>query len=716
VATAASAQQASPASNGGPTALSEIIVTAQKKSEKLQDTPLAVTAETGEQLAERQVKDVAALAQMVPNVNFGQSVGIARISIRGIGFSSSVVGSEAPTAYHLDGVYISRPVVVYSTFFDVDRVETVRGPQGTVYGRNATAGAVNVITRNPTDEPTGYLNLAYGNYDMKRVEGAVGGPLGGGVTGRLAFTGTARDGYGRNLFTGQELDNQYSGAARAKLMIRPTDSMSLLLSADYFHEADRANEQYFFGAGSSQATPAPFRFGFPPVAERVVNTPVDPKNKRIFYGGGAEFNWKLSPDVTLTSITGYRSSKVDQRSELAEAPVVLFPLDFKERSRSISEELRLAGRADRLDWLAGAYYFHENLEGGTILSPVNRLLLGSPVSSLSEGLFLLGAGSTSAYAAFGQATYHITQQLSVDLGARYSSEHKTAQESNTVDFGVNYSPSFVFTPAPEVDRSGSWSSFTPKVSLNYKFTPEVLGYVSYSRGFKSGGFALSTLGPPFAPEELDDYEGGLKGDWLNGHLRTDVAAFYYKYSNLQVQKLVGTTMQIVNAARATIKGAEAEVTALPTDNLQVDLNVALLDAKYDSFVTGDPAEPQLGPLDLAGHKLPQAPDYKVNLGVQYTAPLSTGKLTFRGEGVWVGKQYFSPYNKDANYQSLPPNAKFNAFATYRADNGFSLSLFGRNLTNKTTYYATVASSLTGSAVIGTFDPPRTYGVELGYQF
>src|SRR5882724_5381556 len=258
--------------------LEEVVVTAEKRSSNVQTTPLAISALRGEDLEARQINDIGGLAQAVPNVDFGQSTGNARISIRGIG-------------YHLDGIYLSRPASVLGTYFDVDRIEVVSGPQGSLYGRNATAGAVNVLTRNPTDSLEGYVDVALGNYDENRVAGAIGGAIANGVDERFAFQTVSRSGYGKNITTGVDVDDQHTVAFRNKVDFKLGDYAHLLVSGDYMQENDHADGFHYLGAGSPYFTPLGFVYGGTyPSNPRVTANPLGPDNHRKFYGFSADFH------------------------------------------------------------------------------------------------------------------------------------------------------------------------------------------------------------------------------------------------------------------------------------------------------------------------------------------------------------------------------------------------------------------------------------------
>jgi iron complex outermembrane receptor protein len=695
-------------------ALDEVIVTAQRRVTAIQDTPLAINAVGGEEMAARQITDLESLSAALPNVNFGRNVGFARIAIRGIGLDTTTTGQEGRVAYHLDGVYISRPSATGGTFFDIDRVEVVRGPQGTLYGRNATAGAINVITNDPTDFVEGFVRTTVGNYNLVTAEGAVGGPIAGPFSGRVAGQFVKRDGYGRNLFLNEDQDDADTQSLRGKLRFAPAETFDVVISADYHSEDDHNYTYHYLGAGKPGVTPLGQRLGG--------STADDPRdgysdsptmNRRTFRGLAAVANWEL-PWATLTSVSGFRDSRVRWSSDQDNTEVAVTVFNMVERSKQYTQELRLAGDYSRGNWLVGGYYFKEDIFGFNDFTPMTRAVVGGP-NTLARGLFYGGDIEAESYAVFGQFDFDITDALTLTLGARYSDETKDVNEFTTRLDVVTAAT------APPVIRatqqaSVSTDSVSPRVGLQYEISPDAMVYVSYSKGFKSGGFNLGAINAAYEPEELASYELGLKADWLDGRLRTNVSAFNYQYDNLQVQKVVGAAVQVLNAASAEIRGIEAEFKALATERIEFGLDISLLDSEYMDFSTSDPARAELGLIDLSGNQLSQAPDYTVSASAQYTLPTSVGEFRFRAESRWVDRVFFSPFNVVETSQDA--SNKINLFVNYAHPGGqWTASAFVRNLTDEDTVASSqVSASLFAFPVLGALEPPRTFGFELGYSF
>ncbi|KKC25982.1 TonB-dependent receptor [Sphingomonas sp. SRS2] len=692
--------------------LQDIVVTAQKRATNVQDTPLALTAVSGAELAARRVVDIETLAPSLPNVNFGKNVGFARIAIRGLGLDTTVAGQEGRVAYHLDGVYISRPTAALATFFDVERVEVVRGPQGTLYGRNATAGAVNVISSSPEFETGGYAKLTIGNYGLFSTQGAITGAVNDKIAARIAISTTDRKGYGRNLSSGEQIDNEHNYAGRAKLLIRPSDTIDIMLSADYSRQDDNNFVYHYLGAGNPNVVPfAQAGGGLVPANPRDTFGNVDQINKRRFYGFLGTVDIDLGA-ATLTSVTGYRHSNSRYLTEGDGTQLAVSAFHILERASQFSEELRLAGKTGNLNYLFGLYYFDEKVAGRTRFTPLRSPV---PPNRQVQGLDYIGDQGTTAYAAFGQLDYEIVDGLTLSAGARYSYEKKSIDQRGVADFATPYNPAVPSAYNLFQDASKTYKKFTPKITVQYEPTSDLMVYATYSKGFKSGGYSLTAFVAPVEPENLTDYEVGLKAEFLDRKVRTNLAAFYYDYTNLQVQIIQGASAIPLNAASAKVQGVEFELAAKPFANFEVSGNAAWLDSEYKGFATVDAARPALGVLDLSGNRLSQAPRYTVNFSAQYTVPTDIGDFSLRGEGKWVGRVYFSPFNRIVTSQAA--HEKYNAYLNFERPGGFNASLFILNIANKRTVSTSqVSAGFIGSPIMGAFDPPRTYGASVGMRF
>jgi iron complex outermembrane recepter protein len=645
-------------------------------------------------------------------VSVGYSTGQAQIAIRGIGFATLNPGDEGRVAYYIDGVYIARPSAQLGSFFDVDRVEVLRGPQGTLYGRNATGGAFNVFARKPTTELSGYLNVTAGNYGLISTNGAISGPLSDTLSARLAFQTTNRGGYGKNLFLDKSINDANTTSGRASLRWKPNDKFDLDLSANYHREHDRNYALLSFGPGTPGVALGAGAVNFSQdIAENE-----ETYNHRHSYGVNGAGTYHLTDEVDFKTIVAYQHSWFDILNGEG-SPQPFARSRQHETANQFSTEFQLNGNMDRLKWTVGAYYFHEKV------LPENRAaVLGSAFGGpnyVTQGFALSADLTSSALAGFAQANYAITDQLSLTIGGRYSYEKKRDRNDQlAVDLGTPFPAPGVpggelpippLSPPFPLNQSDSFKSFTPKVTVDYKITPQTFVYATYSKGFKSGGFNYATVQQAFLPEKLTNYEVGIKSTMLDNRLRANLSGFIYDYTNIQTQVVSSNPpgVFVQNSGRARIKGLEAEITAKPVSAIQLDLTYGLLDAKFKDFITADPARPALGPLQIGGNRVPQAPKYTLNAGAQYSYDLGSGELTLRGEYHRQGKTYFTIFNT--------PTA---AQRSYEGNDGhWSATAFVRNIGDK--FAATsmfIQAAGFGGGLSGSAIAPRTYGATVGYKF
>ncbi len=693
-------------------ALADIVVTAEKREGSVQRTALAITAIGGEALRAQAINSVENLAPSLPNVNFGKNVGFARIAIRGVGLDTTVIGQEGRVAYHADGIYISRPTAAIATFFDVNRVEVVRGPQGTLYGRNATAGAINVITNDPETGMHGYGKVTVGNYGLIQSESAITGGDDR-LAVRIALQTVDRGGYGHNLALGEDIDNEHTFALRSKIRFAPSPSFDIVLSGDYSREKDQAFVYHYLGVGSPGLLPlGQLLGGTLPANPRDTQSDVPQYNMREFYGFGAVANADLG-FAKLTSVTGYRHSFTDYRTDADGTSAVTETFHILERAHQFSQELRLAGDVGPVKYLLGGYYFSEDIFGFNAFTPLRR---PTPPYGFAQGVDFRGTTTTRASAAFGQLEYEILRGLTLTAGARYSHEVKGINHEGMQDLATPYNPTVPFVYTQFQVASETENSVTPRFGLEYRVAPDILLYATYAKGFKSGGYNNNSFGDPLLPEKLTDYEGGIKAEFLQHKLRTNLAAFSYDYTNLQLQKVVGSAAIPLNAGRAVVRGVETEVAVRPARRLELSANASYLYSVIHDFATSDAARPTLGVINIDGNRLPQAPRYTVNVAAAYTVNSSVGDFTLRGEAAFTGLVYFSFYNRPEVSQDA--FAKYNAFLNFTGDRkGFTASLFVRNIANKRTISsAQVSAGFSRFPIVGAYDPPRTFGGSIGYRF
>jgi iron complex outermembrane recepter protein len=712
----AAVQAQSLAASDSAGGLQEIIVTAGRNESKAQETPIAVTALTGDTLREAGISDVDRLALSVPGLSFGDELGEAHIAIRGIGSDAVNPGADPRVAYYQDGIYVGRPTAQLGGFFDLERVEVLKGPQGTLYGRNATAGAISVISRGPTPDTTGYADLSYGNHNSTKFEGAIGGAIADNLSGRLAVQSQFRDGYGKNIITGNDIDNQLSNGVRASLKWDPIASLSFLTIAELHKENDRNGGLHFLGIDNPAIPISGLALGgVAPADSRDIAANRDPFTHVTTYALTetitGKFDW-----ATLKSYTSWRKSDATFGTNVAGTSLNLTYGTSVEDARQVSEELQLSGTAGRLHWLAGTLFYYEHMND-SIAFPLNLLLFGGP-DLLQQGYLAAGTQSDRSTAPYLRLTYDITDQASVILGARYTYEKKDLDQTSQFDLTRQYAAGNPVLPLPGFPNtdSRSYTQVSPSATLDYKLTPDVFLYASYTEGFKSGGFNFGIPQAPYQPEKIKEYELGLKSTQLQGRMQLNVDLFYYDYNNLQVTVIRLTNAIIENAATAALYGADIDLVALPLSNLRLEGSVSLLHSQYINYSSANPAFPTQPEQPLDGNQLTQAPRYEGRLGGEYSWNVAGGALKLRGDFSYTSRTYFTPFNEPVLSQG--GHSLTNGSLDYTASSGsWHAGLFVNNLTdNKVIAQNYVASLLFGGPVVGVLTPPRTYGVRGGVSF
>ena len=662
--------------------IDEIVVTAERREENLQDVPLAVTAVTGENLVKTGISNVEDLQFFVPGVSVTND-SMAIINIRGIGTSAFGVATDPSTTVHYDGVYIPRPTTSYQDMFDVELLEVLRGPQGVLFGRNSAGGTLNIISKMPTRELSGTFGVTLGNYNKRTFSGTVAGPLGETVGARVTLVKNDRDGIYKDAVTGRKYQNEDNLAGRLTVALNPTDDFEIVFRAD----ASRDRETGY---------PA-IRGSYPPGFALAGATIPTGKNEialdtvPVFNVDAGGASWTMSYDagpVALKSISAFRASDVRQVLDVDATDLFLRNIVFNERSESLTQEFQVLSDTDSpLRWILGAFYLNEKGEDEIqILEPGRTIAI--PESN-----------TTNAYALYGQGTYSILERLRLTAGLRYSYETKD------FDFRVFFNGAAVDGASP----TASFKAWTPKFSIDYDIAPDVMAYASATRGFKSGGFQLGD-GRPFLPEYLWSYEGGLKSTLFDRRLRANLAVFYYDYTNLQVVQYINGVATTTNAGQATIKGVEAEFLAKASSRLSLSSTVAYLDAKYDVYFDQQTS--------LAGNRLPNAPQWNVTFGAEYRAPLGGGELLLRTDVAYRSSVFFKPTN-DPLYAGSSTTLVNGRIAWQPASQRWELALYGRNLTDERyASYKAVGTDPTGvsnpALPLTVFGEPRQFGVQLRY--
>jgi iron complex outermembrane receptor protein len=685
--------------------IEEVVVTAERRETSLQSTPIAITAVGADQIQKAGVTTILDLKRVAPTVTFSTSNGVPQIFVRGVGQTLVSLGGEGGVATHIDGVYLGRPVQVNSALYDLRRVEVLRGPQGTLYGRNATGGSINFITAGPTSTPEGYAILRAGNYNAFRFEGAAGGPLMAGVDARLAAMYDVRDGYVDNLVTGEPIGHPETRAARLSVRIAPEDApFDLTVSADYLKTTGDAQA---FKRKLSYNLPNSIAGGrFTDEPWKIYST-TDAAGDRELSGINATASWDLGW-ATLKSITSGRRNSLHRVADIDASDLFSFEnFEGFVKAKQFSLELQLLSKTGgRLEWVAGAYFFDEtSREQNKYFFALNLGTVAAP-RVIPINLDLRARQYIQAYALFGQASYRITDQLRATVGLRYSDEDKKSHASNN---------------GAIADLSAKFNAWTPKFGIEYTLEDTLL-YASATRGFKAGGFNSSTTAQkfPFEPEYIWAYEFGAKRDWLDGRLRTNLALFHSKYTNLQVQQNINAVSVVTNAASAKINGAELEVTYRPIQNLTLNGAFSYLDTAYQR--TNPPFQlvnglPPGGLVDMSGKSLPFAPKFAfiVNLEYRHPTPSLGGNLVFNASHDWRDRTHLDVLAMPTENQGAYGLTDLR-LAYERADRKLELAIFGRNIFDRHYYTTLLRSQPTINGPVGPEGNPRTFGAELKLRY
>lgn len=690
----------------------EIVVTATKTgATNLQSTPLAVTALSSEELAARGVRDVQDLKAYVPSLQVSDLSGYTQLYVRGIGSNIVFIGSDPSTTIHLDGVYLARPLSYLNDFLDVERVEVLRGPQGTLYGRNSVGGTINVISRRPSREFEAQFQGLYGTYDRYGAKGYLSGSIGvGDAAASLAFDVSGHGPFRENVSTGNDVEDLKSRGVKGQVLI-PFSAGEFTLRADYSRQSGA------MGAYPKLIGPV----GLPlddSILGDASKVSMDGNNRSVFenFGVAAELNLELAEGVTLRSLSAWRGFDGSIEADADSSSIPLFRnLIAPIRQRQVSEELSLVGKSDRLDWIVGGYYFHERNR-----EPLTLTIFPFGVTHVQRPLL-----KARSLAAFGQVEFRVTEALSVIAGLRYTTERKdymladrfTASTSPDPDVAEAAFPVSGVPGVPDpftVDTSRRDHALTPRFGVNYKPASNVLLYASATRGFKSGGFDYGAnnaldASTGYGPEKLWSYEAGLKSDWLDRRLRVNVTGFYYDYTDLQVQSYVqvgasfGARTQ--NAATARVKGVELELAARPVSGLQLFANVAYLDAYYREYVNA--FVPTFGTFDASGKRLNNAPKWSATFGGNYRLDLDEAGTLDLGADLHVQSEvYFTAANDGVGgvtsyLEQQDGYSVLNGRIGWTSQNEkLGFSLIGMNLTDKAYYLGTANYTPAISARLG----------------
>ncbi|WP_324750510.1 TonB-dependent receptor [Sphingomonas sp. LY54] len=696
----------------------DIVVTARRRAENLQDVPLSVSAFSGDALAEQGAVDITNLQQQTPNL----TLQIARGSnstliafIRGIGQQDPVWGFEPGVGLYIDDVYVARPQGAVLDIFDVERVEVLRGPQGTLYGRNTIGGAIKYVTKRLGNDFSGQVRASYGSYDQTDLIGQVAVPIADWVSVGGAFAIYKRDGFGKNLTSGAEHYNKDVMAGRLSLELTPSDALFIRIAADKTDDESNPRHGYRL-LGNGTAIGAPL--------DSVYDTRagIGDENNVETSGISGTIEYEATDAVTLKSITAFRKGHTETLIDFDGMPGPVLDIPSFYKDKQFTQEFQALYESDAVQGVVGLYYLDNSASGAfdTVIGNANLTTLTS------------GDVDTKSWAVFGDVSVQLNEQFSVSLGGRYSRDKREGTVFRADYLGIR-SPLFgnasavQFRTRTDYTNDRTDSQFTPRVSLRYEPNEDLMIYASYNKGYKSGGFdprgdAIFTPNTinGYAPETVDAYEVGLKGAFADRRLFLNLAGFYSDYQDQQIttQFLFGTTVvsSVENAGSSRIYGLELEGRIIPHDDLQVTFAIGYTNAKFKEFLS---LGTDLVVRDVADQRLFQnTPAWNGNVTLHYTKDLGsagriafTPALSFRSD--YSLFEVANPVLDQDAYEIV------DASLVWTSDNDrFQLGLHGRNLFDKQYRVGgyNFPGALLGNSIIGFYGPPRTFTLSAGVKF
>ncbi|WP_296595913.1 TonB-dependent receptor [Phenylobacterium sp.] len=755
-----------------------VIVTAQKREQKLQDVPIVVNVVSGQQLQDAGVRDVKDLQVLTPGLSVTSSTGSAQTSIRirGVGTIGDNPGLESSVGTVVDGVYRARSGVAFGDLGELERIEVLKGPQGTVFGKNTSAGVINVITKAPEFDFGANAELTYGNYDARGAAFSVTGPIGETLAGRVFAAIRKRDGFlhvrnGAGPSTQSRNEDQDVATIRGQLLWLPSDTLTIRAMADYTRRDEHCCLTMTTLVGPTGALIDAV------AADEGTVRPADPF-RRLTYanresaqdirdkGVSLQADWEINPDVTLTSITAWRDWQNVQGADIdfSSADIWYRPSDGRtfNKFETFSQEVRVAGRAGPLDWMVGGYYSDEQLDNsaftpfGTSYETYFSLLLSggtnpttvSALTGIPAGQnFIPGQGSydrfdhsSKGWAVFTNNTWHVTDALELTFGLRYSDDTKKvfAQYRNTAP--GNACAAAIARPIPAAARSaicapGADPAFNDvdtrqrrsedrlggTAKASYRFTPQLMAYVSYANSHKSGGFNLdrARLGPgvinpdtSFAAETVESYEAGFKSQLFENRLILNAAAFDQTFEHFQLNTFTGISFVVASIPKVTSKGVDMDlVWRTPVPGLTATGGVTYAVTQFGNFAPTAGVGPR-----LPGSRLSYAPLWSASWSAAYENEIADG-LKLRAS---LSGRYTSPYNTGSNLDPLKIQKELTLWngriGLGAADDRWTVELFAQNLTNEDYYQVVVDQPLQSGTYAAFLGAPRTWGVTLRSKF
>jgi iron complex outermembrane receptor protein len=730
--------------------IEEIVVTAQKRQENLQAVPIAVSAFRADTLETLGATKAADIGRLVPNLSAvptPSSTSTVSYSLRGIGQIEPLLTVDPGVGVYLDGVYVARQTGGSFQLADIERVEVLRGPQGTLYGRNTTGGAVSVVTKAPSGKFDLRQTLGYGNYDQWKSLTTVDLPAMGALALKVSYLHAANDGYVKQRrvagvsYAVNSFGDDRTDAVALAAQLTPSDSLKIDYRFDFSDETGvPLAQQLVYAAPAFQGilTASQLSGGTGDVSpNRLGSLSADTQglDHNRSFGHALTGSWEMTDSLTLKSITAYRQwdnrlsgSDLDGNTLRLGVPPRFFTTFWginDRHQRQVSEELQLLGEYTWGHFIGGLYYFRETgseFNQQNIPDPGNGAggpaIPGSPAAGAIVDVPLDYSFRNKSAGAFGQATVHVVDRFDVTAGGRFTKDWRSIERR--LYGNLNVLPNALAT----LDRGASFTKFNWTVTGDYSFTDDIHGYFRAATAYKTGGFNPRASTPAnygFGPENLMAYEAGVKSELFGRRLRLNLAAFQNDYDDLQVQQfegIGGATSRTVNAGKARIRGIEADMTARLTTELTLSGGIGLLDPKYKSFLFRDPVTGLIG--DVAGTaKFPNTAKVTANVALDYTRPLvGDTAVALHLDASYRSKLYYIPVSR-LNQVSASPgmwlaNGRLAVTDIPAAGGRLELALWAKNILNKD--YRLWSVEFANSYAISTFGIPRTYGLEATFRY
>lgn len=678
--------------------LETIVVTAQKRSQNLQDVPIAIDAISGSTASALGIQDTTDLAMVVSGLNMHHQSNVLAPSLRGISQTSSATGDESPVAIYVDGVYYAQMMGGLFSLNNIERVEVLKGPQGTLFGRNAAGGVIQIITARPQQEPYADVSVGYGNYDT--YESKLYATTG--VTQNLAtdvavYWHHQYDGWGRNVTTGAEAYTNDEFAIRNKWLLDISDSTHVLFAADYDRGEDPIGVARSPLPGTVLATGQPHFGGFYDLQENLQSY-----NLSEQWGGSArvdqEFAW-----AHLVSISAYRAGTPFTVFDQDSGSTNFVAITDSFRTRELTQELQLLSLdSSKIKWIVGFFYLN-NRSNSDLTQTGTSVALPLTARSTIATIY------ADSVAGFAETTVPLfSQDTELTTGLRYTADKQHIVGATYTNLGE--------LAGSSADQEKNFDKLTWRFSLDHKFTPSLMTYISYNRGFKSGVFnGTSPKDPAVDPSVIDAYETGMKSEWLDGKLRLNGSIYYYNYDGVQLSVPVLGASRLLNAAQAKVKGSDLDIEYVPLSRLTLRTGISYTDAKYINFPDAPYTVPKpaggytIVPADGSGNEMIYTPRWTANAGAQYSMPTAYG--TF---GAALNYYYSGGFYADSPNQFFQPSYQlFNASLDWSTcNNKCNVRFWGKNL-NDAHYYNHYSISSQGAVISA--GEPRTYGITFDYK-